>query len=105
MAMSRRSCYNLVLYNPEAELKVSADASSFWIGAVVFQKDKDDQKPVAYASRSMFEREKGYSKEALVVTWAYEKFTDYILGWKFLIESDHKPLIPLNTKQLNSAPS
>ena len=30
---------------------------------------------------------------------------DYILGQKFLIESDHKPLIPLlNTKQLDSMP-
>ena len=39
------------------------------------------------------------------MTWACEKFTDYILGQKFLIESDYKPLIPLlNTKQLNSMP-
>ena len=39
------------------------------------------------------------------MTWACEKFTDYILGWKFLIESDHKPMIPLlNTKQLDSMP-
>ena len=38
-------------------------------------------------------------KEALVVTWA----CNYILGQKFLIESDHKLLIPLlNTKQLDS---
>ena len=38
-----------------------------------------------------------------MVTWACEKFTDYILGQKFLIESDHKLLIPLLiTKQLDS---
>ena len=71
-----------------------------------FQKDKDDWKPVAYASRLMSKTEKGCAqieKEALAVTWACEKFTDYILGRKFLIESDHKPLIPLlNTKQLDS---
>ena len=44
-------------------------------------------------------------KEALAVTWACTKFTDYILGCKFVIESDHKPLIPLlNTKHLDSLP-
>ena len=56
----------------------------------------------------MSETERRYAqieKEALAVTWPCEKFTDYILGWKFLIESDHKPLIPLlNTKQLDSMP-
>ena len=87
---------------------MSADASSFGLGAVLFQKDKDDWKPVAYASRLMSKTERRYAqieKEALAVTWGCEKFTDYILGQKFLIESDHKPLIPLlNTKQLDSMP-
>ncbi len=44
-------------------------------------------------------------KEALAATWACEKFSDYILGLHFTIESDHKPLIPLlNTKCLNCLP-
>ena len=88
----------LVLYNPQVELKISADASSFELRTVLFQKEDDNWKPVAYASRSMSETERRYAqieKEALAVTWACEKFTDYILGRKFLIESDHKPLIPL----------
>ena len=38
-------------------------------------------------------------------TWACEKLSDYLLGHKFSIESDHKPLIPLlNTKHLDSLP-
>ena len=98
----------LALYDPNAKLKVSADASSFGLGAVLFQGDEDDWKPVAYASRAMSETEKRYAqieKEALGVTWACEKFTDYILGRKFLIETDHKPLVPLlNSKQLDSMP-
>ena len=45
-------------------------------------------------------------KEALAVTWACEKFHDYILGSKFSIESDHKPLIPLlSSKSLDHLPS
>lgn len=34
-------------------------------------------------------------KEALAITRACQKFSDYILGHKFTIETDHKPLIPL----------
>ena len=98
----------LVLYNPEAELKISADASSFGLGAVLFQQAGSTWKPVAYASRAMSETERRYAqieKEALAVTWACEKFSDYVLGRRFQIESDHKPLIPLlNTKQLDTMP-
>ena len=44
-------------------------------------------------------------KEALNTTWAFDKFSEYILGRKFLIETDHKPLVPLlSTKNLNSLP-
>ena len=65
-------------------------------------------KPVAYASRSMNETKQRYAqieKEALAITWACNKFSDYILGRKFLIETDHKPLIPLlNAKHLDTLP-
>ena len=44
-------------------------------------------------------------KEALVATWACEKFTDYILGAKFTIKTDHKPFVPLlNTTHLHNLP-
>jgi len=44
-------------------------------------------------------------KEALATPWACEKFSDYALGWKFIIEADHNPLIPLfDTKHLDSLP-
>lgn len=64
-----------MLYNPQAELIVSADAFSFRLGAVLFQKEGDNWKPVAYASRSMSEKRRyaQIEKEALAVTWACEK--------------------------------
>jgi len=72
------------------------------------QKSDSQWKPVAYASRSMTETEKRYAqieKEALATTWACEKFSTYILGMRFLIETDHKPLVPLlGTKHLDSLP-
>ena len=56
----------------------------------------------------MTETEKRYAqieKEALALTWACEKFTDYLLGLHFLMETDHKPLVPLlGTKSLDKLP-
>ena len=43
----------LTLYNPNAEITISADASSHGLGAVLLQKVQDQWHPVAYASRSM----------------------------------------------------
>ena len=98
----------LSLYNPRSKTKVSADASSHGLGAVLLQEVKGTWRPVAYASRAMSDTEKRYAqieKEALASTWACEKFADYLLGLHFLIESDHKPLIPLlGNKCLESLP-
>jgi len=98
----------LTLYNPLAPTKVCADASSYGLRAVLMQKSDSQWKPVDYASRSMTETEKRYAqieKEALATTWACETFSTYILGMRFLIETDHKPLVPLlGTKHLDSLP-
>ena len=63
---------------------------------------------MSYASRSLTETEKRYAvieKEALEVTWACEKFSDYVLGMQFTVETDHKPLVPLlSTTDLSNMP-
>ena len=82
----------LALYDPKAETKVSADASSYGLGAVLLQKHQEGWRPVAFASRSMSEVEQRYSqieKEALACTWASEKFADYLTGMSFSVETDH----------------
>ena len=100
----------LTLYDPMADTKVSADASSFGLGAVILQRSETKQpwKPVAYASRTMTSTETHYAqieKEALALTWACKRFSMYLLGRSFLLETDHKPLISLlSTKNLENLP-
>ena len=99
---------SLAHYDPEARTKISADASSYGLGAVLLQMSQSKWRPTAYASRSMTATERRYAqieKEALATTWACEKFSDYILGKSIVIETDHKPLVPLlGTKSLDSLP-
>ena len=99
----------LVPYNSTRPTKISADSSSYGLGAVLTQKQKDGLwKPVTYASRSLTETEKRYAqveKEALASLWACTRFQDYIYGIHFVLETDHKPLVALlGNKSLDQIP-
>ena len=69
----------LKMFDPSHKTIISADASSFGLGAVLRQEDSDlFLMPVAYASRTLSEN------EALAITWAIcEKFRDYVTGMSF----------------------
>ena len=100
----------LALFDVNLETILSADASSFGLGAVLLQRQKaGDLKPVAYISHSMTPTERRYAqieKEALAFTWACERLSDYLIGLKFHINTDHKPLVPLfSTKHLDELPA
>ena len=98
----------LALYDVEAKTKVSADASAYGIGAVLMQQQQGAWRPVAFASRALNEAETRYAqieKEALALTWALEKFSEYVLGKCVILETDHKPLVPiLGRKSLDMLP-
>lgn len=89
----------LCLYNPEALTKRCSSSS---LGAILLQQVDTVWRPVAYVSRAMMETDRRYAQ---IETKELETFLNYILGRRFLIESDHKPLIPLlNYKQLDHLP-
>ena len=100
----------LALYNPKAKTKVSADASSFGLSAVLLKQDDRGWHPVAFASRSLSEVEQRYAqieKEALATIWSCEKFAACLvyIGEIFSIKTDHEPLVPLlSTKHLECLP-
>ena len=96
----------LTHYDANRYTKVTTDASKYGLGAVLYQKEGENWKPVFYASRSLTPTEQRYpqvEKEALGVTWGCERFSDYVIGLKkFQIETDHKPLLALlQTKRLD----
>ena len=95
--------------SPNCPTIISADASNTGLGVVLFQVQDDGQHcPVCYASISLSDTEKHYAiveKQALVTTRAGERFSDYVLGIPFSLETDHKPLtVLLNTSEFSKMP-
>uniref|UniRef100_A0A3Q2E2F1 Reverse transcriptase RNase H-like domain-containing protein n=1 Tax=Cyprinodon variegatus TaxID=28743 RepID=A0A3Q2E2F1_CYPVA len=99
---AQQKAFNQLLYDPNKELKLSADASSYGLGAVLFQKEGEKWRPVAYASPSLTETEQRWvqvEKQVLELTWRCERFKDFLIGRQFSLETDHKPLISLLGQQ------
>ena len=98
----------LAPFDLNSDTMVSTDASSFGLGAAIFQKSEEGWKPVAFASRSLSPTEQRYAqieKEALAMCWACEKFQYYLAGREFSVETDHKPLVSvLGDKELALLP-
>lgn len=92
---------NLSLFDPNKKIRVTADASSYGLGACIEQFDADygHWKPISYASRSLTPTETNYAqieKEALALTWACEKFSIYLTGLpNFELRTDHLPLLKI----------
>ena len=81
-------------YDPNKELTLENDAYEYSLGAALIQ----EERPVAYASRSLSNTESGYAqieKEMLAVMFGLEKFYHYTYGRKLNIFIDHWPLVSI----------
>ena len=85
----------LAFYTPDAPTKLSTDASSHGLGAVLLQRTGGEWNGNQWRMlHDLSDTEKQYAqikKEALATVWACDKFGSYIVGLKFHIETtDHK---------------
>ena len=90
-------------YDPSCGLEIQCDASQKGLGAALLQ----SQKPIAYASHALTEREMRYAqieKEMLAIVLSLEKFNQYTFGRHVKVQSDHKPLEAILKKPLACAP-
>lgn len=97
-----------VLYAPDftKEFIVQTDASDIGIGVVLGQKGvKDLDHPVLYLSRKFTDAERKYcatEKECAGIIYAIKKLRHYLDGQKFIIETDHNPLVFLKNNAGNN---
>lgn len=88
----------LAHYDPNKPLIVTCDASARGVGGVLAQPGAQGERPIAYASRTLTIAEKNYSqihREALAIIFSVRKFHQYIYGRKFILRTDHKPLVSI----------
>ena len=95
----------LKYFDPTQPVKISVDASSKGMGAVILQ----DERPIAYASKALTSTQQKYAqieKEMLAIVFGCTRFHEYIFGLQTIeIETDHKPLEMILKKPLHQAPT
>ena len=92
----------LSYFDPKKDTVIQSDASTNGLGCALIQ----DDKPVCYASRALTEAESRYSnieRELLAAMWSLEHFNHYIEGSNVTLQTDHKPLVSIWSKSINTA--
>ena len=78
---------------------LQVDASGLGLGAVLLQvNESGEARPIAFMSRKLTPTECRYAqieREALAVVFGVTKFRQYLMGRKFVVKTDHRPLVKL----------
>ncbi len=94
----------LVHFNPDLDILLMCDASSYGIGAVLAHRMPDgSERPIGYVSRSLTKSQCNYSqieKEALALVFGVQRFHLYLLGHHI----NHCYHSCMNIKQLRHKP-
>ena len=91
---------SLSLPVPSDQFLLQTDASGVGIGAVLSVVRGEEELPVAFFSRKLQPRERRYGAtelEGLAVVKSVTHFDAYLITHPFIIETDHRALIFLNT--------
>ena len=75
---------------------LDCDASGSAIGAVLSQYQDNLERVIAYGSHTLNDAQKNYcttKRELYSVVYFVQLFKDYLLGRKFILRVDHKPLV------------
>ncbi|CAL1683818.1 unnamed protein product [Lasius platythorax] len=96
----------LRLYDPTALTELHTDASAKGLGAILLQKQKDNNlAPIAYYSQATNKAESNYHSfefEMLAIVKAIERFHTYLYGLNFSIVTDCNALVyAINKANLN----
>lgn len=82
--------------HPQLPIKLICDASQHGIGAAIFHTmENNEDRPIAFASKSLSKAQSNYStidREALAIYFGVNKFQHYLIGRRFVLQTDHKPL-------------
>ena len=85
----------LAFYDANLHTNITVDASPYGLGAILSQTIDGLERVIAYGHRSLSKVERRYSqteREALAIVWGCEHFSMYLLGVKFKLVTDHRPL-------------
>ena len=85
---------------------VLTDASLVGLGGILGQYHDNVLHPIQYISRKLSEAEVRYAtveREALGVVWCITKLARYLMGTRFILMTDHKPLSFINQNKLNNS--
>lgn len=89
----------LTHFDPNLDIIIAADASNKGLGATIQHVMLDGSiRPIAFASPSLSKPERKYSqieKEGHGIIFAVKKFHKFIFGRKFILQTDHKPLLSI----------
>ena len=92
----------LKYFDPKKKTVLQTDASCKGLGACLLQ----DGYPIYFTGKPLTDAEKGYiaiELEALVVSWACEKFHHFLYSSHFILQTDQKPLESILARSLNEA--